>query len=672
MNSTQTETGAIRLTAENIGGIDHADLTFTPGVTVLAGRNTTNRTSLLQALMATLGSEHASVKGDAEEGTAELVIDGTTYTRTLARRDGAAGPASISTGGEPYVEDAELADLFAFLLETNEARRAVARGEDLRELIMRPIDTDALQAEINRLEAEKRDLDEGIDRLDSLDDRLPELEAELDDLDERIVEKRAALEDAEAELDDADRGVEETREEKADLDAELDELGSARSAVEKTRLDIESERRSIEALREERADLEADLNSSAEDREETASPAAELDGIETELNERRERVGALETTINELQTIIGFNEDMLEGESANSAVLDVLRDGEGNGETDGDGDRAGALTDQLLAGNETVCWTCGSTIEAERIEATLDRLREVRTEYFEERRALRGEIDELESRKERIESRRRRRERGRRELRSVEAEIDDREARLEDLRDERERLEAAVEDLEAAVEGLQKEEYSELLDLHKRANGLEFELGRLQREREDTAEEIEGIEERLAEREERLARREELGEELTDLRGRIERIEGEAITEFNEHMETILELLDYANIARIWLERRETEVREGRRSVTRSVFDLHVIRNAESGTSYEDSISHLSESEREVTGLVFALAGYLAHDLHESMPVMLLDSLETIDSERIAALVEYFSNYADYIVVALLPEDAAALDGSHERITDIS
>jgi len=107
-------------------------------------------------------------------------------------------------------------------------------------------------------------------------------------------------------------------------------------------------------------------------------------------------------------------------------------------------------------------------------------------------------------------------------------------------------------------------------------------------------------------------------------------------------METVLELLDYANIARIWLERRETQVREDRRTVTKTVFELHVIRSTDSGTTYEDTIDHLSESEREVTRLVFALAGYLAHDLYESMPVVLLDSLETIDSDRIAALVDYF------------------------------
>jgi len=668
MSSTQsTEEETVQLTVDNVGGIDHTEVTFNPGVTILAGRNATNRTSLLQALMAALGSEHVSLKGDADKGRVELAIGDRTYTRTLTRTgDGdSTGPASITTSGEPYTDDPELADLFAFLLETNEARQAVARSDDLRELIMRPVDTDALQAEIDQLEQEKRDLDREIKQLDTLEDRVPELEGEVEELDERIEEKRATLEETEADLEDADADVEETREEKEALDAKLDELSSARSAAEETRLDIESERQSIEALRDEKEELERDGPTDGGE----GSPAAEIDEIETELTERRDRVRELETTINELQTIIGFNEDMLDGESASTAVLNALRDG--NEQTDENKDRANALTDQLVADSETVCWTCGSEVEQDRIEQTLDHLREVRSEYFEERRSLRSEIDDLESRKKEIESQRRERERKERELRNIDAEIDDRQARLEDLEAERDDLEATVEALEAEVEELQEEEYSELLDLHKRANQLEFELGRLKREREEISEEIESVEGRLTEREQLDAQREEIQSELTDLRGRIERIEEQAISEFNAHMETVLELLDYANIARIWLERRETQVRDGRRKVTKSVFDLHVIRSTGSGATYEDTIDHLSESEREVTGLVFALAGYLAHDLYESMPVMLLDSLETIDSDRIAALIDYFGDYADYVVVALLPEDAAALDDEHERITEI-
>jgi hypothetical protein len=96
-----------------------------------------------------------------------------------------------------------------------------------------------------------------------------------------------------------------------------------------------------------------------------------------------------------------------------------------------------------------------------------------------------------------------------------------------------------------------------------------------------------------------------------------------------------------------------------------------VIRTTASGTAYEDTVEHLSESEREVTGLIFALAGYLVHDLYETVPFMLLDSLEAIDSNRIAALISYFSEFVEYLVVALLPEDAQSIDDEYARITDI-
>jgi len=122
------------------------------------------------------------------------------------------------------------------------------------------------------------------------------------------------------------------------------------------------------------------------------------------------------------------------------------------------------------------------------------------------------------------------------------------------------------------------------------------------------------------------------------------------------------------NLARIWIERRETEVRDGRRTVTRTRFELHIVRTAADGTAYEDTIEHLSESEREVTGLVFALAGYLVHDVDETVPFIILDSLEAIDSNRIARVVEYFGDQAPYLVAALLPEDAAGLPDTYTYV----
>lgn len=136
-------------------------------------------------------------------------------------------------------------------------------------------------------------------------------------------------------------------------------------------------------------------------------------------------------------------------------------------------------------------------------------------------------------------------------------------------------------------------------------------------------------------------------------------------------MDTILDILEYDNLERIWLEPKEKEVRDGRQKVTKRIFELHVIRQTSNGATYEDTIGHLSESEREVTGLIFALAGFLAHKVYETLPFMILDSLEAIDTDRITSLIEYVETYTDYLLVALLPADAKSLPDEYHFKTDI-
>jgi DNA repair exonuclease SbcCD ATPase subunit len=649
MSTEQRARENIQVHVENIGGIDQTEIDVSPGVIALTGRNATNRTSLLQAVMAALGSDTVSLKGDADEGHVELTIGDTTYTRTLTRQNG-----TVTTTGEPYLDDPMVADLFAFLLESNEARRAVARGDDLRDLIMRPIDTDAIHAEIEQRETERRQLDNQLDELDDLKQQLPDLEDKRQRLDNQIDEKRDELATKEADLEAADRDVEDTREEKAELEDTLDELRETRERLDDVRYDIDTQQESLTALRDERADLEAEQDDLPD------TPAGDRAELDRQIEQLRTREEDLERELTELQSIIQFNEDMLDGDDLGR--LDAITE---ESETDG------AVTDQLLTDESVTCWTCGTTVETQQIGTTLDRLRSLRKETLGDVNAVRDDLEDRIDERKTLDEHQQQRERVERRLSQIDDELDDRETTLEDLQDERESLTDEIETLETEVEQRESDEYTELLDLHKAANQLEFDLGRLESDREDVDEEIVTIEDRLDREDQLDAQRDDLQAELDELRTRIERIEADAIENFNEHMETVLDILDYENIARIWLERTEQTVREGRRTVDKSVFDLHVVRTTHSGTAYEDTIAHLSESEREVTGLVFALAGYLVHDLHETVPVMLLDSLEALDADRIATLVEYIKEYADYLVVALLPEDAAALDDDYQRVTEI-
>lgn len=87
---------------------------------------------------------------------------------------------------------------------------------------------------------------------------------------------------------------------------------------------------------------------------------------------------------------------------------------------------------------------------------------------------------------------------------------------------------------------------------------------------------------------------------------------------------------------------------------------LSVVQFGETG-AVEDSygLTSLWESERSLVGLVVAMAAYQTHDVAEEVPIILLDSINDFDAERIQRLIEYIVDEVPRVIVALLPEDAA-------------
>ena len=646
MTASEQLADSARFTAENVGGIDRTTVEIPPGVTVLAGKNATNRTSFLRSIMCALGSERVSLKGDADSGSVELRLGGETYERTLTR----AGDG-VTFEGSPYLDDPEVADLFAFLLETNDARRAATRDDQLRDIIMRPVDIDAIRAEIRRLESEKSEINDTLARIESRKRELPELERERAGLEDQIGEKREALAGLEGRIDDSSRNIQQGCEDQAELESRLQDLRETRSELESIRRKIERQEESISSLKRERNGLESDLDELPD------APADEHRDLDADIDRLRTTRQELNTQITELRSLIQYNEERLDAED-----YDLL-DGSG---TDGSAD---AVTDRLVESDaETVvCWTCGSSVDRAQIESTIERLQSIRSERIEELNRVKTRLDERKQTQREVERQRQRRVDVRDEIDEIDAELDRRTDRIDALKRNRESLTEQVETLESEVDNLESADFDEILSLHKQANQLEFEIDTLESELDGVVDEIEGIESEVERAAELRETRAELVDELTDHRTKIDRIEAGAVDAFNGHVESILELLGYENIERIWIERIEAPAADG----DRTRFELHIVRTTQNGAAYEDTIDHLSESEREVTGLIFALAGYLVHDLHETVPFMLMDSLEAIDSDRIAALVEYFADYADFLVVALLPEDARALDDAFTRVHSI-
>lgn len=638
----------VSVKVENIGGITQTNVDISNGVTILTGKNATNRTSFLRALMTALGSNSTSLKGNSQEGHVKIKIDEATYYRTLTR-DG----ENIIFDGEPFMDDPIVADLFAFLLESNEAREAIVHGGELRDLIMRPVDTDTIQTEINRLEQERKEIESEIDEISDLKQELPSLENQKKELTSEVESLKEELASVDEEIETRDGEVDEKREQKQELESKMTELGNVRSELEEIRSKISREEESLEALRGEQSEIETERQELPEE------PSGDISSIKTKITNYRDEKQDLEASVSDLQDVIQFNEDMLN--ENRTEVREAM--GDEHGSTD--------VTAALIEEEEIRCWTCGSEVPQTTISDTIDELKSVREKYMSQISDLETDIEDLQAKKENISENKRRRKEITQRLDEIEEEIEDRKSKIESYREKRTELSNEIEQIENEIEKLESDDFTDLLELHKEANELELKIEQKESKIDELTDQISRIEDRLAEKtdlEDQLSR---IKSDLSDQRTKIEQIEKEAIDEFNTHMDDIIEILEYDNLSRIWIERIQTTERDGRKKVDTTKFKMHVVRRTDSGTTYEDTVDHLSESERKVTGLTFALAGYLVHDVHEKLPFMLLDSLEAIDAERISKLVEYFADYASFLVLALLPEDATMLSDEYDRVTEI-
>jgi len=631
-----TNTRPATVVVENIGGIDRCEFEFDSGVTVLTGQNATNRTSLLSAIVGAFGGTAATLKSDAEEGYIQLEYNDGTYVRRYERQPN----GTVRTEGDPYTDEAELVNLFASLFEDNPARRAVAQNGDLREILMRPVDTEHIQEQIRELKRERSEAANRVKEIEQERDRLPKVESRRSELTNNLETLTARLETLREKVDNYDADAEMAGE----AEALLDELDSRQQSLAQTRDEIETQRTTLEALHEERKEVSAELD-------ELSESDADREHLEQELDRLQDRESGLRDSVNDLSAIAEFNEELHE-------PPDTVVDEGQNVQTEPD------VTEELDPSSATVtCWTCGSRVERRDIETHLDELRNVIEEKRTERHEVQDRISELRNQLEEIQSTETRRNEYEERIDDIDHQIDRREQRIGTLEENADSLQESIGDLEEEVQDTEELRDSELVTQYERLSELEYERGQVEKELADVEDEIQQLESLADEQDNLEAQQALLREELESLRARVEELERDAVAAFNEHMAELLSLLEYRNVERVWIERKpSTDGPEG-------TFELHVVRSTEDGTVYEDTIDNLSESEREAIGLVVALAGYLVHNVHEVAPVMLLDSLEAIDAGRIARVLDYLSEFAPYLIVALLEEDARNLDETYTRVT---
>jgi len=617
------------LDVENIGGIDSARVTFTRGVTLLTGENATNRTSLLRALGGALGGSSAFLKRNADVGRVAFDVNGTRYEREYQRSG-----SSVNVYGDPYTDDETLVDLFVTLLEDNPIRRAIRANDDLAELLLAPIDTDELEREIAQLQAERDTIDERLTEIDRERKRLPNLE-------ERREELRTEIREIEAELDDVQEAMEDVESE----DEDSDEVAALVDEIEAIQGDIEETKTEIRTQQEIKSELQAELEEVRDQRADIDRREDDLAALNEEIERLQGRESELSATINELSTIVTQNQSILGGED--SALLDIATD-----------DDAYSSLDPSSQSLE--CWTCGSQVERGTVADRLSDLEDLVARKREELTQVRQDISDRKADRTSLERTVQKHER-----------LTERE---QELTDELTRRTSSIDTLESEIEGLRddlaaQQAHLDELDagesdddpsIYERASHLEYERGSLEKELRGVEDDIEEIEYLLSKYEDLETRRSDISERIATLRSKVETLEKSTVETFNTHMDEVLEQLHYDNIERVWLER---QTHDGE-----TTFDLHVVREDEGGSVYEDAVTHLSESEREVVGLVVSLAGYLAHDVERVVPLVILDSLEAIDADRIAELTDYFAEHTDFLILALLEEDARHLPDRYSRV----
>ncbi|AZH26719.1 archaea-specific SMC-related protein [Haloplanus aerogenes] len=615
---------SLTLDVRNVGGIEQASVTLDPGVTIVAGENASNKSSLLGSLGGVLGGPHPPLRGGADRGSVTLAFDGDRFDLDLIRRDG----ETVVADATPYTTATTLVDLFVSLGEENPIRRAVVDSGDLHELLMRPVDTAAIEAEIERLQNRREEIDERIEELDATVEDLPELEVRARQLAERQADVADRLESKRAAITEAD--YRDAAEATQDL---LDDLEAARSERDQLRDRRDTKRRAVDSLRD---DLEGvderltDLSGEAE----LESVDDRIEQVDAELTRLRDRKGRLDETINALSPIVELNQQFLA-----DARLPSTFDADG-------------VVDDLHPGSGSItCWTCGQSVDRAEIKSQVEAVEAILQEKRRERTTVEARIEERKKERATLDARRDEYDDLVARRRQLEREIEERERTLADLDSRIDEVGKRIERLEAEL--AETDAADALVDRHREVSDLEYERGRLERELSDVEERIEAAEAAKAERETLREERAEVTSELAERRDRVERIERETVETVNECMARVLDRLGYRAVERVWIERRE--------EADGTVFDLQVVRTADDGTVYRAAVDTLSKSEREVVGLVIALAGYLVYDVAETVPVVVVDAIEMLDAERIHGLLDFFDEHARYVVAAVLPEEAERL-----------
>jgi len=495
-----------QLDIENVAGIRSGTATLEPGVNAIQASNWQGKTSFLTAIETAVGTAAQLTEG-ADRGWVRLETPSTTVETELVREDG-----RVARHGEGYLTDERdlaVADLFAFLGESNDVRRAVREGADLEPLLTRPLDLEDIESQIATLQEDRRRVEAAAS----------EAEAAARDL----AARQERVSDLEATLD-ALREERDSMPEPAD-----DEGASSRDALSEKRAARDRTAQRVEDLEGQLADLEARLEARRSDL--AAATVPDGDDLERRLADGREELSTLESRLELAQTVYNANKRVVDEDEV-ALLADVERG---------------------IVDDEFTCWVCGESAARKRVTDRLDALAETVQSLRERVAERRASLEALETEHRQVEAKRQERTSLERELAELESRVDDRRTALADARDRRRELADEVTTLEASV-----------ADRDERLTDLVSEIKFTEASLEDAREALEQTEQEADRRSDLAAQREAIEDQLEALRGRQERVKSELHETFEAAMRDVLEAFE-PGFERAWLDDFELRVvREGR------------------------------------------------------------------------------------------------------------
>lgn len=474
---------SLDVSIEHIGGIRRAKAEIQPGLNVIRGTNWQGKSSFVEAIETGLGVPGSVTEG-ATEGHVRMQGDGVDVDVTLTVEDG-----TTRLTGTPLLDadyDTTRAELYACLDERNPVRRAVRNGENLEEVLSRPLDFENIDERITELKREREEIDAERAKAEEARKGIPNLTERIETLEGEIEDREVRLDELDAEGED---GVSETRDALSQARSERDQL---ESRIERLNRSIE---RYTEQIEEKRSELEE-------------ISVAENDVSQERLSELRGDLDRLRSDIKILESLHQANSLVLE-ENRLDLVAEVER---------------GLDTDAIT------CWVCGTETTREDVTEYVGNLRKA----LQERRST---LDRRQNEVEALEAELEQRQQAERRKRTLEADIQDLESELADREETRAELQTDLEETEARIEDLASavdESVEELTDIESEIKFRKAEL-------EDAEDELEQLQKRASQLEHLQEQREEVTAELNRLRDRKSEIKRRTREAFHETMQDIVD-----------------------------------------------------------------------------------------------------------------------------------